>query len=78
MAAEFGDFSVAFADDGDDLGSLLVHIADEVDGLFVAEDGVRGVGVPGGEDDEWGVAVDEGVGTVLELAGGIAFGLNVG
>ena len=78
VAAEGGDLGVGLVDDGDDLGALLLHVAEEVDGLFVAQQGVGGVGVAGGQDDERGVRVYQGVGAVFELAGGVAFGLDVG
>ena len=57
---------------------LLAHVAHELDYLFVALDGV-GVGVvDGGDHDEGRAFGDERVGAVLELAAGIAFGVEVG
>ena len=48
------------------------------EGLFVLEDGVGVGGVLGGEDDDGEGFVDERVGAVLHLAGGVAFGVDVG
>ena len=47
-------------------------------GFFVLEDAGGVVGVFGGDADYGEGLVDEGVGAVLHLAGGVAFGVDVG
>ena len=46
--------------------------------LSVTEPARSGVGVFGSDADDGEGLVDEGVGAVLHLAGGVAFGVNVG
>jgi hypothetical protein len=48
------------------------------EGFFVLEDAGGIVGVLGGDADDGEGFVDEGVGAVLHLAGGVAFGVDVG
>ena len=48
------------------------------EGLFVLEDAGGVGGVLGGDADDGEGFVDEGVGAVLHLAGGVAFGVDVG
>jgi len=48
------------------------------EGFFVLENGGGVVGVFGGDGDYGEGLVDEGVGAVLHLAGGVAFGVDVG
>ena len=57
---------------------LLAHVAHELHDLLVALNGV-GIGVvDGGDHDERRAFGDEGVGAVLELAAGVAFGVEIG
>ena len=72
------DLVVALDGDGDDstaAGGYLLYIAE---GFFVLEDAGGVVGVLGGDADYRERLVDEGVGAVLHLAGGVAFGVDVG
>ena len=78
MFYEVLDLVVALGGDGDDsagAGGDLLNIAE---GLFILEDAGGVVGVLGGDADYWEGLVDEGVGAVLHLAGGVAFGVDVG
>ena len=64
--------------DGDDLAGARGDFLDIGERFFVALDGVAVGVVFGGEDDDGERLVDEGVGAVLHLAGGVAFGVDVG
>lgn len=78
MFYEVLDLVVALDGDGDDsaaAGGYLLYVAE---GLFVLEDAGGVVGVLGGDADYGERFVDEGVGAVLHLAGGVAFGVDVG
>jgi len=73
-----GDFGVASVGDGECGCALLLHVAEELEGLLVTKDGV-GIGVvDGGEHDERNAGADEGVRAVLQLASGVALGVQVG
>src|ERR1039458_7644440 len=63
---------------GDDLTGARGDFLDVGQRLFVALDGVAVGLVFGGEDDDGEGLVEEGVGAVLHLAGGVAFGVDVG
>ena len=75
---ELGDVGVAFDGDGDDAAAAGGYFLDVAEGLFVLEDRAGVVGVLGGDADYGEGFVDEGVGAVLHLAGGVAFGVDVG
>jgi hypothetical protein len=75
---QLGDVLVAFDGDGDDAAGAGGDLLDVREGLFVLEDGAGVVGVFGGDADYGEGFVDEGVGAVLHLAGGVAFGVDVG
>ena len=72
------DVVVAFNSYGDDAAGAGGYFLDVGEGLFVLEDRAGVVGVLGGNDNAGERFVDEGVGAVLHLAGGIAFGVDVG
>ena len=72
------DLVVAFDGDGDDSAAAGGDFLDVGEGLFVLEDAGGVVGVLGGDADYGEGFVDEGVGAVLHLAGGVAFGVDVG
>ena len=69
---------VAFDRDGDDPAGAGGYFLDVGESLFVLEDGAGVGGVFGGDADDGEGFVDEGVGAVLHLAGGVAFGVDVG
>ncbi len=69
---------VAFDGDGDDAAAAGGDFLNVAEGLFVLEDAGGVVGVFGGDADYGEGFVDEGVGAVLHLAGGVAFGVDVG
>ena len=69
---------IAFGGDGDDAAAAGGDLLDVGEGLFVLEDGAGVVGVFGGDADDREGLVNEGVGAVLHLAGGVAFGVDVG
>ena len=71
------DLLVAFDGDGDDAAGAGGYLLDVAEGLFVFEDAGGVGGILGGEADYGEGLVDEGVGTVLHLAGGVAFGVDV-
>ncbi len=75
---ELADVGVAFYGDGDDSAAAGGDFLDVGEGLFVLEDGAWVVGVLGGDADAGESFVDEGVGAVFHLAGGVAFGVDVG
>src|ERR1039458_2866404 len=75
---ELGDGLGAFDGDGDDAAGAGGDFLDVGEGLLVLEDGGRVGGVLGGDADDGEGLVDEGVGAVLHLAGGVAFGVDVG
>jgi len=75
---ELPDVVVAFDSDGDDAAGAGGYFLDVGEGLFVLEDRAGVVGVLGGDADAGEGFVDEGVGAVLHLAGGVAFGVDVG
>ena len=75
---ELGDVSVALDGDGDDSAGAGGYFLDVAEGFFVLEDAAGVVGVLGGDADYGEGFVDEGVGAVLHLAGGVAFGVDVG
>ena len=78
VVGERGYGFVAGVGDGEDVGALLAHVAHELQDFLVALDGV-GIGVVYGGDHDQGRAFgDEGVGAVLQLAAGVAFGVEVG
>jgi hypothetical protein len=56
---------------------LFAHVFQKRDGLFVAEDRLGFRRVDGGENHERDLRGDEGVGAVLEFAGGVALGVEV-
>ncbi len=72
------DLVVAFDGDGDDAAAAGGDLLNVGEGLFVLEDAGGVVGVLGGDADDGEGLVDEGVGAVLHLAGGVAFGVDVG
>ena len=75
---ELGDLAVALDGDGDDAARARGDLLNVAEGLLVLEDG-GGVGrVLGGDDDDGEGLVDEGVGAVLHLSGGVALGVDVG
>ena len=78
MFDELGDLVVAFGGDGDDAAAAGGDLLNVAEGLFVLEDAGGVVGVFGGDADYGEGLVDEGVGAVLHLAGGVAFGVDVG
>jgi hypothetical protein len=69
---------VAFDGDGDDAARAGGDLLNVAEGFFVLEDAGGIVGVLGGDADDGEGFVDEGVGAVLHLAGGVAFGVDVG
>ena len=75
---ELADLVVAFDGDGDDAAGAGGYFLDVGEGLLVFEDGAGVGGVLGGDADDGESFVDEGVGAVLHLAGGVAFGVDVG
>ncbi len=75
---ELVDVGVAFGGDGNDAAAAGGDLLDVGEGLFVLEDGGGVGGVLGGDDDDGEGLIDEGVGAVLHLAGGVAFGVDVG
>ena len=78
MVDELGDGLVAFDGDGDDSAGAGGDFLDVAEGFFVLEDAGGVGGVLGGDADDGEGFVDEGVGAVLHLAGGVAFGVDVG
>ena len=78
MLDELMDVLVAFGGDGDDAAAAGGDLLDVGEGLFVLEDGGGIGGVLRGDDDDGEGLVDEGVGAVLHLAGGVALGVDVG
>lgn len=78
MLDELLDLVVALDGDGDDSAGAGGDLLDIREGLFVLEDAGGVVGVLGGDADDGERLVDEGVGAVLHLAGGVAFGVDVG
>jgi len=75
---ELHDVFIPLGGDGDDAAGACGDLLDVGEGFFVALDagGVREVA--GGDADDGEGLVDEGVGAVLHLAGGVAFGVDVG
>ena len=74
---QLSDGLVALDGDGDDAAGAGGDLLNVAEGLLVLEDG-GGVGrVLGGDDDDGKGLVDEGVGAVLHLSGGVAFGVDV-
>ena len=69
---------VALDGDGDDAAGAGGDLLNVAEGLLVLEDGGGVGGVLGGDADDGEGLVDEGVGAVLHLAGGVAFGVDVG
>ena len=69
---------VALNGDGDDAAAAGGYFLDVGECLFVLQDAAGVVGVLRGDADYWQRFVDEGVGAVLHLAGGVAFGVDVG
>ena len=69
---------VSVVGEAEDGGALGAHVLHEGDGFFVAQDGFGVSGIEGGDHDERGGGVDDGVGAVFELAAGVAFGVEVG
>src|SRR6185437_8636873 len=72
------DLAVALGGDGDDAAGAGGDLLNVGEGFFVLEDGGGVVGVLGGDADDGEGLVDECVGAVLHLAGGVAFGVDVG
>ena len=72
------DLAVALGGDGDDAAGACGDFLDVGEGLFVLEDGAGVGGVFGGDADDGERLVDEGVGAVLHLAGGVTFSVDVG
>ena len=78
MFDELGNGLVALDGDGDDAAGAGGDFLDVGEGLLVLED-AGGVGGVLSGDAYYGQGfVDEGVGAVLHLAGGVAFGVDVG
>ena len=75
---ELGDVGVAFYGYGDDSAGAGGYFLDVGEGFFVFQDAGWVGGVLGGDADYGEGLVDEGVGAVLHLAGGVAFGVDVG
>jgi len=75
---DLADVGVAFDGDGDDAAAAGGYFLDVAEGLFVLEDRGRVRGVFGRDADDGEGFVDEGVGAVLHLSGGVAFGVDVG
>ena len=75
---EGGDVVVAFCRDGDDPAGTRGDLLDVGEGFFVLEDAGGVGGVLRGDADDGEGFVDEGVGAVLHLAGGVALGVDVG
>ena len=71
------DLFVAFDGDGDDSAAAGGDLLNVAEGFFVLEDAAGVVRVLGGDADYGEGFVDEGVGAVLHLAGGVAFGVDV-
>ena len=69
---------VAFDGDGDDAAGAGGDLLDVREGLFVLEDGGGSSGSFVAMQTTGQGLVDEGVGAVLHLAGGVAFGVDVG
>ena len=61
----------------DDAAAAGRYFLDIAEGFFVLEDAAGVVGVLGGDADYGEGLVDEGVGAVLHLAGGVAFCVDV-
>lgn len=78
MFYEVLDLVVALDSDGDDSAAAGGDLLNIAQGFFVLEDAGGVVGVLGGDADYRERLVDEGVGAVLHLAGGVAFGVDVG
>ena len=78
MFHEVADLVVALGGDGDDTAAAGGDFLNIAQGLFVLEDAGGVVGVLGGDADYGEGLVDEGVGAVLHLTGGVAFGVDVG
>src|SRR5580658_1456140 len=74
---ELVDVLVAFGGDGDDAAAAGGDLLNVGERLFVLEDRGGVSGVLGGDDDDGEGFVDERVGAVLHLAGGVAFGVDV-
>jgi len=72
------DVVVPFDSYGYDAAGAGGYFLDVGEGLFVLEDRTGVVGVLGGDADAGEGFVDEGVGAVLHLASGVAFGVDVG
>ena len=78
MFYEVFDLLVAFDGDGNDPAAVGGDLLNVAEGFFVLEHGGGVVGVFGGDGDYGEGLVDEGVGAVLPLAGGVAFGVDAG
>ena len=76
MLDELGDGLIAFDGDGDDSAGAGGDFLDVGEGLLVLEDAGGVGGVLGGDADYGEGFVDEGVGAVLHLSGGVAFGVT--
>ena len=75
---ELSDLAVALDGDGDDAAGAGGDLLNVAEGLLVLEDGGWVGRVLGGDDNDGEGLVDEGVGAVLHLAGGVALGVDVG
>ena len=72
-----GDLAVALDGDGDDAAGAGGDLLNVAEGLLVLEDGGGVGGVLGGDADDGQRLVDEGVGAVFHLSGGVALGVDV-
>ena len=75
---ELHDVFIPLGGDGDDAAGACGDLLDVGEGFLVALDAGGVVEVAGGDADDGEGLVDEGVGAVLHLAGGVAFGVDVG
>ena len=74
---ELGDVAVALDGDGDDAAGARGDLLNVAEGLLVLEDGGGVGGVLGGDADDGEGLVDQRVGAVLHLTGGVALGVDV-
>ena len=72
-----GDLAVALDGDGDDAAGAGGDLLNVAEGLLVLEDGGGVGGVFCRDADDGQRLVDEGVGAVLHLSGGVALGVDV-
>ena len=77
MVSHFGGLFIAFAGDGNDNPAARLHFLDVRKGLFVMDLAFLGFRIARGEYHDRQIFIDERVRTMLHLAGGIAFGVDI-